>query len=855
MIPAFKSGAQQQLFDEVVSHLQGIGYRGELLQKGYTFNDYFVTDEPVRTVPAVAFGRISQQSYDSACFAVLVSNGVPSTELIMQVRALGAPFAFEVREDAVAQWRVAKDVAGIRERIHIPARDLERVFREHREEWSSTEILRTKNIGFRLGPQQGHLLVDEGLIPALEHEICTKLDARLREIVKDANKVHRRSTSHPPNEQELFRLIFRLLAAKVLHDKGEAPFSSLMSFSDIRAVLSLVERVYRAGDQTILSDPETQQIVADKLWSKVDFRHLSVEVLAYIYENTLVDAQMRDTQGTHSTPHPVARYIVHHLPFDKIGETEPLILEPFAGHGILLVAALQRLRDLLPPNMGPKERHAYFVKVLRGFEKDPFAVEVSRLCLMLADLPNWNGWELHREDVFTSSTLTSDLRKAGVVIANPPFGDFTTQERGRYGQLRSVHKPAEFLYRVLDHAPAPTMLGLVLPEQFLDGSGYRELRGMIAERFQAVEVVSLPDKVFRKSDLETVLLIASVPCIERGTQVAVSYAEVRENDYDRFLIEYAVSRRDLEDKDGAAARESFGVLPLGEIWEHFNGLTLLGAAADVHRGIEWQPPFKDKKALYVQPRPKSGYHRGLLQARRLVGFETPPVVYLNMEPEHQRGAAHQLKWHLPKTFLNAARASRGPWANVAFSDESGLVGSQRFHAIWPRNPWTTKSLAAVLNGPVACAFVATRENKRDIRVQTVRKIPLPSLEKNDVETVDHLVDQYIALVQEAHGTLFQASATDRNDAARSLLLQIDAIILRGYGLSPRLERQLLDYFRGDSRRVGFPFGDYFPESFRSTIPLGLYISDEYKNSTPEYFMSHAPGITDPELIAALEEVE
>ncbi len=67
----FKSAQQEALFGGVLRNLQRLGYRGELLQTEYSFLDWFQPDNPSRVVPAAAFGQ-SPQSYDSACFAVLL---------------------------------------------------------------------------------------------------------------------------------------------------------------------------------------------------------------------------------------------------------------------------------------------------------------------------------------------------------------------------------------------------------------------------------------------------------------------------------------------------------------------------------------------------------------------------------------------------------------------------------------------------------------------------------------------------------------------------------------------------------------------------------------------------------------
>lgn len=859
MTAVFTSAHQEKLFRQVVSNLERLGYRGELLPQPYSFMDWFLPEIPEKEVPAAAFGR-TPQSYDSACFAVLIANGKSGPDLVNDCRALGAPLAFEVQTDAVVLWKVGRDSSTTAEQRRISLEAMERVFREHKNEWSYRGILRLKNVGFQLGPRQLDF-IDLGLIPALEQEISTKLNTLLSEVITEAVQVYTRNTSHQANEQELFRLVFRFLAAKVLHDRGVSPFRTFSDFSDARKVLSEVDRYY--GEQRpVLQDAETQKVVATNLWSRVDFRNLSVEVLAYIYEYTLVDAASRKEMSIHSTPHNIARYIVHRLPFEEIDEKERRIVEPFAGHGIFLVAALQRLRDLLPSDTDATERHRYFVRMLQGFELDAFALEVATLCLMLADFPNPNGWQLYNEDVFSSQKFISAVRKARVVLCNPPFADFSFDERRQYSALRSVSKLAEFLYHLLDYLPVQGMLGMVLPRQFLDGRGYREVRRLLAQHFQELEVVALPDRVFRISQLESALLIAKAPRLDNRDRVAISYTEVRDKDRAQFLTIYGYTRKDSQTKTIQEAGENLAGIALRELWDRLSSYPHLGDVAEIHRGVEWQPPFNPDK--YLSPIKKPDFDRGLGSAAgNLFCFQSPPSVYLCTKPQYRRGNAFELSWKQSKVVMNAARVSRGPWTIAAFTDDTGLICSQNFHALWPTDlPWTTKSLAAALNAPVACAFVAAHENKRHIRKNTLQSIPLPRLGASEIEALDRHVDHYLRIVEGLpnatgwySGEFTLQDPSSISEKAKQALLQIDAVVLKGYNLPPRLERQLLDFFRGSVRPVPFSFNDYFPESFLPTIPLWMYVSPEYKKCRVDFFLRNAPKITDPVLIEALQEVE
>lgn len=859
MTISFESSDQERLFLRVVSGLESLGYRGELLSRSYFFADWFLPETPEKQVPVAAFGR-TPQAYDSACFAVLLANGKSGSDLIHECRALGAPLAFEVRNNVVVLWKVGRDHNTIAERRRILPNEVERVFKEQKEEWSSRNVLRLKNIGFQSGLHQLDF-IDLGLIPALEHEISEKLHALLGEVITQATVAYKKRTSQVPDEHQLFRLVFRFLAAKVLHDRGLAPFRTFSDFSDVRRVLAAVNHYY--GEQRpILSDVETQTIVATNLWNRVDFRNLSVEALAYIYENTLVDKAARREMGIHSTPHSVARYIVHRLPFEKIEENARRVVEPFAGHGIFLVAALQRLRDLLPSDMPAKERHRYFVKMLQGFERDAFALEVATLCLMLADFPNPNGWRLHEKDVFASQNFPSAVCQASVILSNPPFEDCSFADRSQYQALRSVSKPVEFLLRLLAHLPPHGMLGLVLPRQFVDGRSYREVRHHLAQRFEEIEVVTLPDRVFRVSQVESALLLAKTPRLADRGSVSVTYTEVMDKDRKLFLTEYGYTRRERREKTTSEAEENFSVLALGEIWDRLASYPCLRDVAEIHRGIEWQSPFDLTK--YLSPTKKPGFERGLHSAAgNFFSFQTPPSIYLCTKSEYRRGNAFDLPWERPKVIMNAVRVSRGPWRLTTFPDETGLLCTQNFHALWLQDShWTIKSLASVLNTPVACAFVAAHEGRRHIRKTTLDKLPLPRLGIEELETLDRLVDSYLRIVEmlpNACGLFNEASPSQSAaltaEEARQTLLRIDALVLKGYNLPPRLERQLLDFFRGAQRPVPFPFEAYFPESFSPTLPLWMYLSPEYKKCSVDHFLQNAPKITDPVLIEAFREVE
>lgn len=844
----FRSDRQQQIFDAVIRGVDGLGYGGRLCQRGYEFSDWFGGSQERIQVPAATFAR-HPADYDSACLAVFLEdgNGPP-----LRYRSLGAPFGIEVREDEIIPWTIGHNEQTTRQPVgRIPAEAMDRFFAAIQTKWRPADILRAKNIG--TGATMAEIdWIDQGLIPALEGEISRKLEGLLSRALSAGQTTFRRETGSKPDAEELYRVVFRLLAGKVFHDRKVGDFKHLDANQNAREVLRAVCDYYDEPNN-YLSNREAQQAVAAELWTGLSFQNLSVDALALVYENTLVDDQLRRDNGIHSTPRLIARYIVDRLPFEAIPEQDRFVVEPCSGHGVFLVAALKRLRDLLDPDWDARRRHRYFADRLLGFEIDPFAREVSKLCLTLADFPNPNGWKLEKADVFASRKLNDELRSARIVLCNPPFEEFSKSERAQYGSSVGALKPLEVLKRVLRHSAPESCLGFVLPRTMLDGQSYREIRGDLARRYGRLELVTLPDqKIFRHADVETILMIASGA--SKGT-VHVHLGEVTKASLPRFFENGSFARDDSSDFSAdSAERTGLHVPELQAIWDHLAGLPKLESIVEMHRGVEWVPPFDE--ARYISLKERKGWWKGLRNVQE--GFDTfspPSFCWLNPAPEFRRRNAWDLDWSKPKVIVNAATKARGSWRLAAAFDESGLVCTQRYHCLWPSNGWGAKALSALLNSPLVSAFVATREGKRDVRKQTLQACPIPRLTPSQMVTLNGLVDSYMAVMnQDATSRLELWGGGGWEDQARRILLEMDALILQGYGLPPWLERRLLDFFRGGTRPVPFEFGDYYPADFAPNIPLRLMISQQFRSSTAAKMAAHLPGLKDEALTIALEEV-
>jgi hypothetical protein len=803
----------------IVTGLRKIGYDGALLEEDYKFPDWFASGTEERQVVAAAFGQ-TPVSYDSACIGVACANGFREAALVDRYRALGAPVFLEIDRNEIREWAVSRKQSdhGLVQRYSSD--QIGQMFANRAADWRPESLLRAKNIGTFQWSQQLGLF--SGLLPELEEHIQSQLDPLLRDALSATKAAYRDSTGREANPSQLFKLVFWLLTAKVFRDRRVNRFDSLGP--EPEKLLDAVARQYRTEVPTLLNR-DARQVAANRIWSKLDFRNLSVEVLSQIWSTTLVDDETRKRLGIHRTPRSIVRYLVERIPFERSGDDERIILEPCSGSAVFLVGAINVLRHKLF-GMSPPERHKYFVQHLTAIEKDPFGVEISRLALTLADFPNAGGWDIAHKDVFEPGVLTDYLRRAGVVLCNPPFEDFSTEERRLYGSS-TPKKPAELLRRVLADLHPSGVIGFVLPRNVIDGQGYGPIRTLLAERFATLEITVLPDRAF-EADSEIALLVATDPIPHNVCRVTNLKVNDDADTWEQFELAHKVSAEYTIEFGVKEAAKSLAVPELPELWDFLVNYPPLSDFAEVHRGIEWNRPLtKDgaetgHRSSLVRKEPTEGFKRGVAPKTSFSVFEKPQMMYLSFKPNDQRGNAWQFEWRKPKAILNKSARSRGRWRMAAFPDSEGVGCYQTYIGVWPSSAlYDEWLLSAILNSPVANAFVSTREGKTDITMETLKLIPVPHFTISQREKLISLIHRY------------QNTIRTRNsvDDPERLLKEIDALVLEGYRMPPRLERQLLDFFRDQSRPTVHPFSEYVPKDCGVYFSLSEFLSPDFAAAT------------------------
>ncbi len=779
--------------------LTRLGYRAADVFHGFRFAAVDLPGRPVREVDAAAFWD-GPTSYRTAALGV-VRTAVNETarETAEATRSLGAPFLIVIEGEEASMWTYT--ASGVTQLGSTPASEWQTLLAD-RAKFGPGPIRQLKALQIREDAPSTGLLFDPRTLYVIQANTQLALDDMLTQFLFhfDGAKVATGQLSLQSHYEVLFPLVFRLLAGKILIDREDSRVASV-DVNDPRQVVTTVESLYSLPTQRLQwTKTRVTQLAAAwlSLREGLYVRNVAADDLAFVYENTLITPETRKAFGTHSTPYSAVDYVIRSLRLPEGNAAAKLrVYEPFAGACVFLTAAMRRFKELFPQSWSVAKVHEHLVSHFVASEIDPFACEIARLALILADYPNHNGWRITREDLFKPDRLTERVRQCDVLLCNPPFEDFDEP----LSDL-SVHKPVVLLDAIVN--TPPSFVGVVMPTGFSSHKVYREHIRRICEIYCDVEVMQLPEGVFRHASIGAEILIAQCRRDDDARdETTLRKSVVRRADWPRFTQTLQTSSSHIVQVDPRKSPGLVALRPLRRMWDYLAGSPVLGSVAEMHRGLEWKTDQSEASGPNAAPDFRRGLHRS---GESLAQFEVMKAVYLDARASNLRGGAINYAWASPKLIANAIRTSRGPWRLAATVDTDGLLVSQQFYGIWLRESQEPSlsllELCAILNSPVANAFSFAHDEQRHLRKETLQKLPLPTVRIS--RKAESLIGEYLSACESDDGPLFSS----RPQSAQELLMEIDALVLKAYDMPPRLERELLRFMGDGQRPSRVNFGSY-----------------------------------------------
>ncbi len=822
-------------------HLRRCCYGDALLKRDYVFG-----------CGRVALAAFADTPFDarSVCIAVVESQSNPEAA-VADTRSLGAPVVFACHENTLQWWKQTTSrpvlIQCVDDSRHVPE-----FFRQHKDDFDPLAIIKGKT-RCRLPGQTQLSFVDAGLMPFVERADGRRLSSCVEASFLAIESALGRTLQIPDDARNAIKATFWLLAAKALHDKEVDCFKSL-DLTNIDDVFDRVGRHYGVSGELPPRGKgwrDATARVADQVILLDSLRNLSTESLAHVYENALVTKEVRKENGIHSTPGHLVDYMVWQLwPWiEMLDKDRRYIFEPACGHAAFLVGALRVLRQWTNID-GGKARHEYLKKHLCGIERDVFAREVARLSLTLADIPYGNKWNLNPADMFLGTALEDGARQCGVLLANPPYEKFTKKELADYAKtgvtVGAQTKACEVLRRTIPHLTEGACFGVVTPRGLLDSHEGVELRRTILSDFELGEIDILEDKLFEKADHESVVLLGRRKAPKR-TKGQVWYRWVRNADMVAFRDRFAFSSQEhvSVSRFDASGDADLRVPEYDAIWRFLSSYPVLDDIADAGQGFSFLGKDLPKNTETLCKHQKPGYKPCFVTSRgnRQI-FETPVRQWMNPSAAVIQSPRRGLNGVPGQVLVNHARASRGQWCMKAWLDQEGIAVKGNFLVVRPKEanvPGVV--LWALLNGPVANAFIYCLSTKMHIIGSDLLRLPIPQGTGDWMGPVISAAQAYLAATISTGG-FFRPDPDPATIKAK--LLAMDAAVLQAYDLPPRLERQLLDLFGGVQRKgVGCTFAGYYPVGFSSCLPLHMLLSEDFERARADLTIARfKPGQSD-----------
>lgn len=714
---------------------------------------------------------------------------------------------------------------GWREVDRLPQTDFANVSQHIRTLLDPRSIYRAKTFGRFDGSYQLDF-VDAGLLPRIERAQGADLERLLERIVAEL----RAPGEHYNSEEghQILTLAFWILAARMLRDHGVPAFVNLEA--DGRSVLSAVARHYGGAIPALAGGAKWRKRI--DLATSLAWKHggtlsaIGPEAVGYVYESSLIAKQTRKDLGTHSTPPFLVDYVLGRLrkEIQAIPISERFVVEPACGHGAFLVAALELLAEDIPEN---EDRHTYLRSHLRGLEIDHAAKEMARLSLTLADIPNPDGWDLREGDMFAPGALAALGQGGTILLANPPFEDFDAETRETLGESESgpiaANKTTEMLRRILPTLAPNAVLGVIVPRSFLHAIDARDVRRMLLNSFQLLEICVFPDRVFRFSDLETALILARGTPGGTNPRGPVLVRRVREHSLSAFRNDARVTEEDFvpgrffHDHPDA----NLSVPELRRLWSSRAWPTLADVAT-IQQGLSYHGWVRKQGYETVRNSPFSNSMRGIAppgQSGETRITSELPHVYMSAQTDHIMAKRGGLPTNEAQVVLNTHPHGRGPYRLMAYIDPHGSAIPSTRIVVRPRiSEMTVEVLWALCNSLVANAYAYAHFGKRDITTTPFGKLPVPAFSTSALEQLTSMVRDFFAQSNNPH---------PNEKRLQEALSRIDAFVLGSYGLFAGAEQRLLALFDGN-KRIGLDF-ESLPANRTSRLPQYL----EHEGLTPE----------------------
>lgn len=724
--------------------LERCGYTDDLIAEDFPI---WSPRKPVEIPDLVAFVRPDQRDMGTAAIIAPTADSVAEVQdrWLSTAAAIAAPAALIAMPDQVTLWSIGANTTDSREVAEAPLSAYEQLT-NRLGSLNPDAVHRFKSAGIQLPlfPSDLRLL---GRSRDTSRSFLTELVERAMLTVQ--HRRPRAADSLAP------RLVIAGIATLMIRDKlggGTDQNGSLVTVAQNRfpGYFDWIGQLDKP-DRDVLNE------IIGQLRSAVNFSSLEPSMVSDVYEEALVTPAQRRTQGTYYTPPALARQMIEMLPIEALPPKNRSILDPACGSGTLLLAGVDRLEQLQSPRMTPLSRHGYLIDHLRGFDQDPFAVEISKLSLLMHALPIGNSWTVEARDVLSLQVPAS--RRPWIMVSNPPW-------RYERREGHQIERANEFLKWMIDYLQPGGFTACILPVSWLNSNTSRRYRQLLLRDCTLLEVWRLPERTFHSSEAAPAVVIAqkTLGGHPSGRVTLGKRVSSRPESLLSFLNDGVPDYTYITEP--VSTGEHFLGGPITRVFDQRDGFVPLGTAARIQSGCAHLPgrPLRT---------PEDSTHRELANAGFLQAFgmvDEASLDYVRYPEDFHRVSKSDELVNRQKVLIPAKRKAENSWRIKVAVDLIGVIPRETLYMVMPREdwlPWRGLSdtsclfaLMAILGSGLAACWIDELEPRRNISSGIYRTVPIP---------MDHSALERLANAGERMVTAVKDNDSDRiRDAAISL---------------------------------------------------------------------------------------
>lgn len=696
-----------------------LGYKDDLIFEQFPV---WLGARDVMRIDAAVFAA-SPADMTTAAITVSQLNGAGNIErdqLCRAALALATPIAVEADSSRIRIFSVDHQ-SGLN-LIEDTAVDERDVIGRLRSELSPRSLLEAK-----LGSRQTALFpVDVRLLSSARTKAKNELTGRIDETLTAVAELLGETTAPGLADDETSdivrertlrssRIVVGALTCAYIRDKN--------NLRGIPAQLLPVEAERRYPDyfDWLRDTPGEYELLLaaiDSISHGMSFRGMAPDIVTDPYESVIVSTSERKALGIHYTPPEIASRLLQALPMEELSPTRRSVLDPTCGSGTLLLAAYDRLRLLEPESYFEtdselEEQHQRLTGQLFGYDKDPFAVQITKLALLLHDQSDGNGWNVTVRDTLSGEDLKSN---ASVLVANPPWL-FSSEDR--------IEHANRFVNRMLNSLGPNGLLGIILPSHWLTSEASRVTRRRLNNECDVFEVWRLPELVFPSSRAAP-----GVVCARKRNGIGGKWRVFRRvvashDELDRFYRSGIATESSFTSSDDSMVTGPLSVALAGRA-----DMQPLGDFVDVRVGSQPQ------KWLTRGLQRKEGTHLWLRNAGTLQMFGSPPeeaLVPVIFPGDFHRNTPVEIAAG-QKVLVSATRWADNPWRLKVGIDLKGVIVRNSLNIVLLKEEVTSTlldkesmlyALMALLGSGLASLWIDEHATKRSPSENNFLSLPVP----------------------------------------------------------------------------------------------------------------------------------